>query len=302
MEVVALKTYKISTTIEVTKNNISRTLFNDACLEMKQGEMIILKAPNGSGKTTFIKTLLGSMGQNTIRKSNTKNENIKFNNSNIDIQEYDDLSDIKNKLNQVTMAQRISYMKQSFPDYLIKGTIEDFIKENLRGAVEDRKIKELFNSEWFLSLIDNLIKLFYFEKDFNYQKYTKKDLIKYMSGGEMQALLFIATILRALYTDIVILDEPFNNVGFSQKRMINDIIRKLHDDFPDKIFLIISHCTIINLDLYINSKSLTVNSNTGKFEESDYNNYSCLGTSTKIYFDYEEYIVKHKLMFGAFKL
>ena len=205
MEVVALKTYKISTTIEVTKNNISRTLFNDACLEMKQGEMIILKAPNGSGKTTFIKTLLGSMDQNTIRKSNAKNENIKFNNSNIDIQEYDDLSDIKNKLNQVTMAQRISYMKQSFPDYLIKGTIEDFIKENLRGAVEDRKIKELFNSEWFLSLIDNLIKLFYFEKDFNYQKYTKKDLIKYMSGGEMQALLFIATILRALYTDIVIL-------------------------------------------------------------------------------------------------
>lgn len=292
-----MKTYHIETTIEITKNNISRILLQDAKLQLNEGEMIILKANNGSGKTTFIKTLLGSVDMKSLGRDKDSSDKIRSNLTQISL--YEQTDEVKTILSQSMMAQRIAYMKQSFPDHLINGRLIDFIKENMRGIIDDSKISDLFNSKIFLALIDNMIKLFFYEKDFNYQKFTKADSIKHMSGGELQSLFFIATMIRGIYSEIIILDEPFNNVGYTQKKIMCDIIRKMYEDNPSKIFLIISHCTIINLESYKFNKCYTIHPITKKFETDLYNNFSCLGDSTSDYFDYAKHINEHNISFSG---
>jgi ABC-type nitrate/sulfonate/bicarbonate transport system ATPase subunit len=79
-----------------------------------------------------------------------------------------------------------------------------------------------------------------------------------MSGGELQALSLIATIVRGIFTKILILDEPFNNLGYQEKRKASDLITYLWDQKREIVIFLVSHCNILNTSYF--SKKRIINS------------------------------------------
>ena len=294
--------YRFRANIEVTKNQMTRVLLSDAGFETKTGEIIIVKASNGSGKSSFIKALLGSINdfnvntKKSFRKNFVGDGGIK---ADVFIEEINYQLKTSKRINASQFAEITSYMKQSYPNILLNGTIDDFIKENIRGSINDSKITELYLDKKFVRLKNSLIHLFYYEPDFSYEKFKPSDKINKMSGGELQVLFFIAAIIRGIFTKFIILDEPFNNVGYRQKRIIHDLIQKIHEDLTDKIILIVSHCTIININNYKISKAITIDEENKKFVNADYSSLSCLGTAQNKYFDFVNHIEKENIFFGG---
>ncbi|WP_310559802.1 ABC transporter ATP-binding protein [Flavobacterium sp.] len=112
-------------------------VLNDVNLTFNKGECIALIGPNGCGKTTLIKSILGMV---IPTKGNI-------------------LFDGKSVLNQYKYREQIGYMPQigRYPDYMTVGQIIEMIKK-IRNSNED--------------LDDDLIKAFELEKIFDKQMRT----------------------------------------------------------------------------------------------------------------------------------
>lgn len=126
----------------ITIQNISKKfgkleVLNDINLAFKKGECIALIGPNGCGKTTLIKSILGMV---IPTKGNI-------------------LFDQKSILNQYKYREQIGYMPQigRYPDYMKVGQIIEMIKK-IRNSNED--------------LDEDLIKAFELEKIFDKQMRT----------------------------------------------------------------------------------------------------------------------------------
>jgi len=158
--------------------------------DIKEGEIICLLGPNGVGKTTFFKTLLGFI--------KPLGGNVQFNGQDI------------NKLTCKEFSQAIAYVPQAnslpFPFPVVDVVVSG---RNAHTGITSTPKREDY--EYALECIDGLGL-----SDMKDRIYTE------LSGGEQQMVLIARAMAQA--PKLLIMDEPTSNLDFgNQVKIINNI-------------------------------------------------------------------------------
>lgn len=169
----------------------NQMILNNINLGIKQGEILGILGPNGTGKTTFIKCI------NNIHKPNEGR--ILYDGNNI------------MNLSQLNIAKIIAYVPQYTNNFFPMNVIDTvmmgrmpYVKKNYSD--EDKEI------------------VFSIIKKMNLEKFAFRN-IKEMSGGERQRV-FIARAI-AQQPKIIILDEPTSSLDLYNQLFILHTITKL---------------------------------------------------------------------------
>lgn len=169
----------------------NQMILNNINLEIKQGEILGILGPNGTGKTTFIKCI------NNIHKPNEGR--ILYDGNNI------------MNLSQLNIAKIIAYVPQYTNNFFPMNVIDTvmmgrmpYVKKNYSD--EDKEI------------------VFSIIKKMNLEKFAFRN-IKEMSGGERQRV-FIARAM-AQQPKIIILDEPTSSLDLYNQLFILHTITQL---------------------------------------------------------------------------
>lgn len=190
----------------------SPIVFENINFSIEKGDVLCILGPNGTGKTTLIKTLNG------LHKVNSGT--VLLNGENI------------SKLSFNDIAKIVGYIPQghvpSFPfsvfDVVLMGR-SPYI--NITSAPRDVDKEIAFNALKTLGI-----------EDLKDKSYTN------LSGGERQ-LVFLARVL-AQEPDLLILDEPTNHLDFGNQIKLLEIIEQLSElglavimssHYPDHAFL-----------------------------------------------------------------
>lgn len=174
----------------------AKPLLKDICFTANEGEIISVLGPNGVGKSTLFKCLLGFL---------------KVNSGKVEI----DGKDIKTMTGR-ELSSYIAYIPQNFNPVFNHSVLDCVLMglTNQLGLFEDPKKEHEKKAIAVLKQlgIDNLA----------YQGCMK------ISGGERSLML----IARALVQNakIIIMDEPTANLDFANSFKVMDIIGKLRED------------------------------------------------------------------------
>lgn len=163
--------------------------------EIKEGEFFVIVGPSGSGKTTTLKLINRLIEQNE--------GDIYFNEKRLKDYPLRDL-----RLDMGYVLQQIAL----FPNMTVGENIS-LIPEMKK--MDKKKIKET---------VDRLLK----SVDLDPKDY-KNRLPEDLSGGEKQRI----GILRAIAASpkVLLMDEPFSALDPISKTSLQDLIKKIHDDF-----------------------------------------------------------------------
>ena len=177
-------------TEKLVKKYRSRTVVNEASLEVRQGEIVGLLGPNGAGKTTSFYMIVG-----LIRP--------------LSGHIYLDDEDITNMAMYKRAQLGISYLPQEasvFRDMTVEKNIRAILQFSGRSRAEQKERLESLLTE------------------FNLHK-VRKNLGKNLSGGERRR----TEIARCLAADpkFILLDEPFAGVDPIAVEDIQEIVAKL---------------------------------------------------------------------------
>lgn len=202
----------------------SQQILSNVSFEVFKGQYIAIIGPNGGGKTTLIRLLLGlekpSSGE--IKLYGKKIKNFKT----------------WDKIGYV--PQRASHVDENFP-----ATVEDIVK---MGRTSKRSIFSRFNKEDRDSVKDAMIKMDVLD--------LKDKMVGKLSGGQRQRVM----IARALSSkpDILILDEPNTGVDMVSQKRFYALLSKLNKDENITILFITHDIGVIADDI---GRLLTVNQN-----------------------------------------
>lgn len=169
-----------------------RTVVNDVCIQVMQGEIVGLLGPNGAGKTTTFYMTTGLV---------TPNEGKIFLND-VDITSYPVYRRAQSGIGY--LAQEASVFR--------KMTVED----NIRSVLEMTKFSKAYQKEKLETLIS----------EFNLE-HVRFNIGDRLSGGERRR----TEIARCLAIEprFIMLDEPFAGVDPIAVQDIQDIVWKLKD-------------------------------------------------------------------------
>ena len=184
----------------------SKPILNKVNISVKQGEIVGLIGPNGSGKTTIFNILSGSIKPNA--------GNIYINGINIG-----NLS-----INQRSKLLAVAPQNPIFP--------EDMSVFELTALGRNPYLSLL---SWE-SLNDNQLTIQSIEKVGLLELASKK--LKYTSGGEKQLALMAMVICQE--TPIILLDEPTSNLDIKNQLHIMDTISTIRET-SNKTILINLH-------------------------------------------------------------
>ena len=171
----------------------SKIILQGLNVEISEGESVCLLGPNGIGKTTIFRTLLGLISP--------LNGSISIDGVNL------------KKLNNKELAHYFSYVPQA-KNYSYQFTVEEIV---LMGrAMYIRKFGETTKEDYAIAH-DAMEKLDILK--------MKDKLYSELSGGEQQIVL----IARALSQNarFIIMDEPASNLDFSNQKKLLEVIKSL---------------------------------------------------------------------------
>lgn len=198
-----------------------RTVLRDISFKVSTGEFLCLLGPNGVGKTTLFKSILGFM--------NVKDGEITLDGENI------------RRWSKPRLAKAIGYVPQAhtppFPytvmDVILMGRMAH-LGLFASPSREDVKIAEESLETLSISFLKNMI-------------YTE------ISGGERQMVLIARAITQK--PQLLILDEPTSNLDYGNQVRVLLQIKKLTDEgigvlmtshFPNHAFLCSSKVALLN--------------------------------------------------------
>jgi Fe-S cluster assembly ATP-binding protein len=198
----SLKIEHLSVTIE------NKLILNDFSLEIKSGEIHAIMGPNGTGKSTLSKVIMGD-------------PNYKITNGNI---YFDDK--LLNKLSVDERARLGIFLGMQMPLELDGVTNADFLRTALHIKEGDQF--KLFN---FVKKMDQTIEDLGMNKDMVHRVVNKG-----FSGGERKKNEILQMFL--LKPNMVLLDEIDSGLDVDSLKIVGDSITKYHKDEKPGILLI----------------------------------------------------------------
>lgn len=188
---------------KISKNFGYNNLFKDVSFSLNEGESIAIIGPNGCGKSTILKLIMGLESTDTGSINIKKGAKIGYLDQgavNIDNDKtvYEVLKDAFSEINELERQIKI-YEKKIGENYKEKEL------EKYCALIEKFNLLGGYEIESRISTVTNGLKL---------DKNIKKELYKNLSGGE-KTIVQLAKILL-LKPDLLILDEPTNHLDINR--------------------------------------------------------------------------------------
>ena len=231
-------------------------LINNINMEIEKGDFVTLIGPNGAGKSTLLE-LITNM---TIKTSGE----IKIDDKNIE------------KYKRKELAKLMSYVPQiTIIDYSF--TVENVV---LMGRIPYLNIFEQYsNSDYELTKKAMQMSNVYELKDRN---------INTLSGGELQRVLIARAINQQ--SEIIILDEPINNLDIKQQIEIMEILKQLNKSGITVI------CVLHDINVAYKYASKVVLINKGEIKQQGEKNTVITTENIKEIFGVNPKIIENKYM------
>ena len=200
-----------------------RQLLKNISFDVKDGDVILLSGANGIGKSTLLKSLIAL---ETADKEIT---------GNIQHREYGNILKLNNDDLQRFRAS-IAYVQQK-DSYSEMGNIQ---VRDIISQISTPFTNRMLSASEVNDLIDEWIP----RKSDNKRVFDAKDKPGKFSGGEQRLLSVLSVIASRPKADLMIIDEPLNNLDFENARNISNIINRVIKNNPKTAIIMISHCRI----------------------------------------------------------
>ncbi len=216
----------METILKVTDLSIhieKKSLMESISFDISEGEVVLLSGANGIGKSTLLKSIL---------RLETDGKDIK---GKIEVRDFGNIFELSSS-NLQKYRSSIAYVQQR-DDYAEMGTVRvgDIISE-----CEEAHTGEMLS----FSEVNNLIDEWIPRKEDNSRVFDAKSKPARFSGGEQRLLSVLSVIATRPKADLLIIDEPLNNLDFVNARNISNMINKVLKENPKMGVLMISHCRI----------------------------------------------------------
>ncbi len=193
--------------LRISKLCFSKGAFNlkiDS-LVLNKGDLVLLIGPNGSGKTSLLKTIAG------VTKYNGK---VFFEDKLVNGLSYKERAKIT-----AYLPQRINQSEILVKDFLLMGR---FPYTNTFGSYSfnDHEISKMIASKFFID------------------RYMERDLFS-LSQGEFQRVLIAKTFVQK--AKVLLLDEPSTSLDIGHKHCVKEQILAYKNSDPDSIVVVSTH-------------------------------------------------------------
>ena len=216
----------METILKVTDLSIhieKQILMDGISFDVSEGEVVLLSGANGIGKSTLLKSIL---------RLETDGKDIK---GKIEVRNFGNILELS-KSDLQKYRSSIAYVQQR-DDYAEMGNIRvgDIISES--GEAHSGGMLSF-------SEVNNLIDEWIPRKEDNSRVFDAKSKPAKFSGGEQRLLSVLSIVATRPKVDLLIIDEPLNNLDFVNARNISNLINKVIKENPKMGVLMISHCRI----------------------------------------------------------
>lgn len=229
-----------------------KELVKNISFNINKGDVVLLSGANGIGKTTILKSLLRLDGKN----KSVSGEIL-----------YADMGDVLKFDNDTIQKYRskVAYIQQK-DEYAEMGNIQ--VRDIISESDEAHSGKFLDYSE-----VNDLIDVWIPRKKDNKRVFDAKSKPAKFSGGEQRLLSVLAGISTRSKTDLMIIDEPLNNLDFVNARNISNMINRVIRENPNMGIIMISHCRIFPFI----TRELKLTANGIEEIKNSYSCHSCFG-------------------------
>lgn len=209
-------------------NNLSirigqRCLMQNVTFQIGRGEVVLLSGANGIGKSTLLKSIL---------RLETDGKEIK---GEIIYPGFGDILKLDaTKLQQFRSS--IAYVQQK-DEYSEMGNIQ--VRDIISESDEAHSGKHLSYTE-----VNDLIDRWIPGRDDKSRIFDAKSKPAKFSGGEQRLLSVLSVVATRSNSDLLIIDEPLNNLDYINARNVSNLINKVVKENSQIGVLLISHCRI----------------------------------------------------------
>ena len=200
-----------------------RVLMNQVSFSIGEGEAVLLSGTNGIGKSSLLKSIL---------RLETDEKQIE---GEIDIRGFGNVFGLSTAEIQKCRAS-VAYVPQK-DEFQSMGNIK--VRDVFSESLESSNQRTLNDSE-----VNDIIDKWIPRKSDGKRVFEAKSKPGKFSGGEQRLLSILSVISTRSNADLLLIDEPLNNLDYENARNISNLLNKVIRENPKMSLLMISHCRI----------------------------------------------------------
>lgn len=201
----------------------NRTLVGNASFHLDPGEAVLLSGPNGCGKSTLLKSILRLEPDGKIIDGQ------------IIERSFGNILELKREELQAYRS-RVAYVPQK-DDYSEMGSVQ--VRDIISECCQAHTGRAMSYGE-----VNDLIEQWIPPAEGSRPVFDAKAKPAKFSGGEQRLLSVLSVIGTRPHTELMIIDEPLNNLDFINARNISNLLNKVIQENRNMALLMISHCRI----------------------------------------------------------
>lgn len=233
-----------------------KELIRGVSFSLREGDALLLSGSNGIGKSTLLKSIL-----------RLEREGKKVTGS-IKEKDFGEILSLDEREIQKFRAS-VAYIQQR-DDYAEMGNIQ--VRDIISESRESRSGHAYSYSE-----VNDLIDEWIPRRKDGKRVFDAKSKPAKFSGGEQRLLSVLSVVATRPDSNLMIIDEPLNNLDYVNARNISNLINKVIKNNPQMAMLMISHCRIFP---FIN-REIRLESNGVSEIKENYVCHSCFGEHDK---------------------